>query len=62
MKLHVPANKWYGGEDFEFPESWDVQKRRMAGHDAKALDGGKIVERFASRARISGRHISLKNS
>lgn len=52
MKLHVPANEGYGWEDagLEFPESWDVQERRMAGHDAKALDGGEIVKRFASRA------------
>jgi hypothetical protein len=50
MKLHVPAKEWYGGEDIEleFPESWDVQERRMAGHDAKALDGGEIAERFAT--------------
>ena len=49
MKLHVPANEWYSWEDveLEFPESWDVRERRMAGHDAKALDGGEIAERLA---------------
>jgi nickel-dependent lactate racemase len=48
MRLFVPANEWYGWEDIEleFPESWDVRERRMAGHDAKALHGGEIAERL----------------
>jgi hypothetical protein len=33
MKLHVPTNEWYRweGVELEFPESWDVQERRMTG-------------------------------
>ena len=48
MRLFVPANEWYGWEDveLEFPESWEVQERRMAGHDAKALHRGKIAEKL----------------
>jgi nickel-dependent lactate racemase len=48
MRLFVPANEWYGWKDveLEFPESWDVRERRMAGHDAKALDGREIAERL----------------
>jgi nickel-dependent lactate racemase len=49
MRLYLPANEWYGWEDeeLEFPESWDVQERRMAGHDAKALDGAEIADKLA---------------
>ena len=58
MKLHVPANEWYGWEDeeLEFPESWDVQERRMAGHDAKALNGGEIAERLARPVGTASLH------
>jgi nickel-dependent lactate racemase len=37
--LRIPIKAWHGDEDMElqFPETWEVQECRMAGHDAPAL-------------------------
>lgn len=37
--IRIPIKAWYGDEEMElqFPETWEVQECRMAGHDTPAL-------------------------
>lgn len=43
-KVRLPIKAWYGDEEatVEFPESWDVQVCRMAGHDAAPWTSDQI--------------------
>jgi nickel-dependent lactate racemase len=42
--IRIPVKAWYGDEEMElqFPETWDVQECRMAGHDTPALSDEQL--------------------
>ena len=44
--VSIPIKAWYGDEETElqFPETWDVQTCRMAGHDTPALSDDRLRE------------------
>ena len=44
--IQIPTRAWYGDVDatLTFPEHWDVQECRMAGHDTPALSEEQILE------------------
>ena len=45
-KIRIPTRAWYGDVTAEitFPEAWDIQECRMAGHDTPALSDTQIRE------------------
>jgi nickel-dependent lactate racemase len=44
--IRILTNAWYGDEGMElqFPEGWEVQESRMAGHDTPPLGEERILE------------------
>jgi nickel-dependent lactate racemase len=44
--IHILTNAWYGDEGMElqFPEGWEVQESRMAGHDTPPLGEERVAE------------------
>ena len=44
--VRIPERAWYGDTETEltFPEGWQVQECRMAGHDTPELSDAEIRE------------------
>ena len=44
QRIRIPIKAWYGDEEMEltFPEQWDVQEYRMAGHDTPPLSDEQL--------------------
>ena len=48
IKVEVPAWEWYGdcAEELEFPDGWNINEQRMAGHDARSLSKKEMEEKL----------------
>ena len=46
QNIRIPIKAWYGDEEMElnFPESWEINEARMAGHDTPALSDEQLRE------------------
>ena len=44
--IRIPVKAWYGDEEMElnFPDRWEINECRMAGHDTPALNDEQLRE------------------